>query len=824
MQTTPNGVMARSTRVLIGSVILFVAACAIYSLILIGQQQTALAQLSRYNVTWLTSQAALEMSRLVETVAATQVQDSGVGADDAEVRFEIMQNRLRILRDGDVDEFIRASPDRIAAVDRLAVALKQAAPLIAALPQPGSAHQLLQLLSPLDTDLVQLAAAALNAGAQRAADDQEQLAYLQWVFAGLLAVLITCSVLLIGLVMYDNRIIKRERNRVEGLAESLQHAMDNLSEAHKAVSSANQDLQTQNRILQERDHALNIQYSRFNAALNNMSQALCMANADNRMIVCNERFLSLFGLTRGVVRPGVPMFEVYRAISSIGSYSEELLDVIRQRQERLIAEQQPGNFFEETPEGQALAVKHEPMSDGGWVATYEDISERRQTEARVTHMAYHDSLTDLPNRALFRESMTNALKDLDHQDADLAVLYLDLDNFKDINDTLGHPVGDALLGAVAQRLRSGVREGDVVARLGGDEFAVLHLETNHPDQTAALAQRIAHSIGMPYQVENHRVVVTASIGISVAPGDGTDADQLLKNADMALYRAKSDGRGVFRFFEPAMDAQLQARRSIEVDLRDALAQDQMEVFYQPVFDIGEDRICGFEALMRWHHPKKGMISPIQFIPVAEQTSLIITMGEWILRRACADAMTWPDRTKVSVNLSSVQIQNSDILTMVADALKESGLPPNRLELEVTETVLLQNNPEILRMLHALRKLGVSIALDDFGTGYSSLGYLRSFPFDKIKIDQLFVKEIGSRPDCLAIVNSVGTLAMELGMRTTAEGVENEDQFEMLLQTRCTEVQGFYVDRPKPCRDLDHSIKLRNLVRSPRRAEITLQAD
>ncbi len=823
MQAVPNAVMARSTRVLIGSIILFVATCAVYSLVLIGQQQTALSQLARYNVTWLTSQAALEMSRLVEKIAATQMPEGASAIDDVQIRLEIMQNRLRILGDGEVAEFIRGDPDRVTTIDRLANALRQTEPLVAALPDASSAQKLLDLLSPLEADLVRLAATALNTGAQRAADDQQQLAYLQWIFAGLLAVLIICSFLLIGLIMYDNRVIKRERNRVEALADSLQRAMDNLSEAHKAVSAANQDLQTQNRILQERDHALNTQYSRFNAALNNMSQALCMASAENRMIVCNERFLTLFGLTRGVVQPGVPMFEVYRAMSAIGNYSSELLHVIRERQERLIADRQPGNFFEETASGQALAVKHEPMLDGGWVATYEDISERRQTEARVTHMAYHDSLTDLPNRALFRESMGRALQELKQRDSDLAVLYLDLDNFKDINDTLGHPVGDGLLEAVAKRLRAGVRDGDVVARLGGDEFAVLHQETNHPEQTAALAQRIAHAIGAPYQVEGHRVVVTASIGISVAPADGMNADQLLRNADMALYRAKSDGRGVFRFFEPAMDAQLQARRSIEVDLRDALTQEQMEVFYQPVFDIREDRIFGFEALMRWRHPLKGMISPIQFIPVAEQTSLIISMGEWVLRRACSDAVTWPDRTKVAVNLSSVQIQNSDILSTVAEALKVSGLAPNRLELEVTETVLLQNKADILRMLHQLRELGVSIALDDFGTGYSSLSYLRSFPFDKIKIDQLFVREIGSRPDCLAIVNSVGTLATELGMRTTAEGVEHEDQFEILLQTRCTEIQGFYVDRPKPCRDLDHSIKLRNLVRNAGGAEFMLQA-
>ncbi len=801
--------MARSSRLLIGSVIVFLAACAIYSSILIGQRETALAKLARYNVTWLTSQAALELAKLVEKIAASAVPGSGVDADEVQLRLDIVENRLHILQDGEVWEFIKVNPDLVATVGQLSTAIKTAQPLVDALPQPEPARKLLDLFAPLEGRMSQLAAIAVNAGGQRAADDQQQLSHLQWIFSGLLAALIACSFVLIGLITHDNRVINRGRLRLEALAASLQQTMDNLSEAHRAVSAANQDLQTQNRILQERDHALNIQNSRFDAALNNMSQALCMADADNSLIVCNQRFLGLFGLTPGVVRPGRSMLNVYRAMSAIGKYSPELLDVIRARQEKLIAERQPGSFFEEDESGQALAVKHEPMSDGGWVATYEDISERRRTEARVSHMAYHDALTDLPNRALFRDRMTEALQGLEQRGANLAVLYLDLDNFKNVNDALGHPTGDALLEAVARRLRTSVTEGDIVARLGGDEFAILHVETNHPDQTGLLAERIAQEVGAPYDVDHHRVIVSASIGISVAPADGLDADQLLKNADMALYRAKADGRGVYRFFEPEMDVQLQARRAIEVDLRDALAKGQFEVFYQPLFNVAENRVCGFEALMRWRHPTKGMVSPTQFIPIAEETGLIIAMGEWVLNRACADAMSWPDDKRVAVNLSSVQFKSTDIPKMVADALNASGLPARRLELEVTETVLLENNAAVLHMLHALRALGVSIALDDFGTGYSSLGYLRSFPFDKIKIDQLFVKEIGSRPDCLAIVNSVVTLALELGMTTTAEGVETEEQFEHLRRTRCTEIQGYYVDRPKPCADLVHSINWQN---------------
>jgi diguanylate cyclase (GGDEF)-like protein len=411
-------------------------------------------------------------------------------------------------------------------------------------------------------------------------------------------------------------------------------------------------------------------------------------------------------------------------------------------------------------------------------------------------MAHHDALTGLPNRLLFRERMEAVLERIRPGEA-AAVLCLDLDYFKDVNDTLGHPAGDALLEAVARRLRGCIDSGDLVARLGGDEFAVLQLSEEQSADAELLAQRILEALRQPYDIEGQPAIVSVSIGIAVATESGVSADMLLKCADLALYRAKADGRGTYRFFEAKMDAEIQARRAIELDLREALERSELEVFYQPLFDLHRRQVSGFEALLRWRHPVRGMIPPTQFIPIAEDLRLINPIGEWVLRRACGDAGSWPEHVKISVNLSPMQFRTEDLVPAVERALARSGLPAHRLEVEITESALLQNNDKVLSTLHQLHALGVRIALDDFGTGYSSLSYLRSFPFDKIKIDQSFVREIGNRSDCLAIVTSIASLARQLGMSTTAEGVETAEQLTELQAAGCDEVQGFYFDRPKP---------------------------
>ncbi len=412
-------------------------------------------------------------------------------------------------------------------------------------------------------------------------------------------------------------------------------------------------------------------------------------------------------------------------------------------------------------------------------------------------MAHHDSLTDLANRVLFREHVEQALARARRYDEGFAVICLDLDRFKDVNDTLGHPVGDMLLKAVADRLRGCVRESDVVARLGGDEFAVLEIGSGLPSHVGILAGRIVEALGAPFDLDGHEVVVGASLGVAVAPADGADPDQLLKNADMALYRAKADGRGVFRFFEPGMDARLQERRALEVDLRTALANGEFDLFYQPLINAGTSQISGFEALLRWRHPGRGMVPPAEFIPVAEEIGLIAPLGEWVLRQACREAAWWPTDIRVAINLSPAQFRSRNLVQVVASALVASSLSPGRLELEITESVLLHDNEATLAVLHQLRALGVRIAMDDFGTGYSSLSYLLSFPFDRIKIDRSFVRDISERADCAAIVQSIASLGASLGMATTAEGVETGEQLQLLKAVGCTEVQGYYFARPQP---------------------------
>jgi diguanylate cyclase (GGDEF)-like protein/PAS domain S-box-containing protein len=430
----------------------------------------------------------------------------------------------------------------------------------------------------------------------------------------------------------------------------------------------------------------------------------------------------------------------------------------------------------------------------------EDITDRARAEERIAHMAHHDALTDLPNRALLRERLQSALAYVRHGDS-LAVHYLDLDHFKSINDTLGHTVGDELLKTVAERLRGCVRDTDTVARLGGDEFAIVQIGLRDIRDAADLAQRILELFKDPIEPRGHHVVTDVSIGIAVAPHDGVDADQLLKNADLALYGAKADGRGTYRFFESEMDVRMKRRHSLEIDLRRSIANGEFELHYQPQINALSNRICVCEALLRWRHRDRGLIGPSEFIPVAEETGLIVGLGEWVLRQACADAAAWPNDVKVAVNISPAQLMNQNLLPMVVNALAASGMQPSRLEFEITEAVLLQNNEKTIAVLYQLRELGARIALDDFGTGYSSLSYLRRFPFDKIKIDRSFIEDLSGETGALAIVQAIMNLAVSLNMTTTAEGVETEQQLEVVRALGCTELQGFLFSPAKPAHEI-----------------------
>jgi diguanylate cyclase (GGDEF)-like protein/PAS domain S-box-containing protein len=438
----------------------------------------------------------------------------------------------------------------------------------------------------------------------------------------------------------------------------------------------------------------------------------------------------------------------------------------------------------------------------GYLVAAVDITERHKAEARIAYMAHHDGLTNLANRDFYQERLKQALEEAEAGNKRVAVLCVDLDLFKNVNDSLGHPIGDRLLRLVADRLRSQVRGNNLAARLGGDEFAIIVASDVSPNEASDFAARLTKTLSAAYEIDGHEVVIGASIGIAMSPGDGATSEELMRNADLALYRAKKDGGGVHRFFEREMDRQAQKRRDMELDLRRAFANGEFELHYQPLVDIATDRISGFESLLRWRHPEKGMISPAEFVPVAEDIGLIVSLGEWVLREACSEAVKWPSEVKVAVNLSPVQFRSRNLVQVVISALAQSGLPPKRLELEITETVFLAETETNLAILHQLRELGVSISMDDFGTGYSSLSYLRSFPFDKIKIDRSFVKDLAKRSDCVAIVRAISGLGRSLNITTTAEGVETIDQLDWLRAEGCNEVQGFLFSAAKPAAEVE----------------------
>jgi diguanylate cyclase (GGDEF)-like protein/PAS domain S-box-containing protein len=452
---------------------------------------------------------------------------------------------------------------------------------------------------------------------------------------------------------------------------------------------------------------------------------------------------------------------------------------------------------------QVLTFGRRVAFDGrdGYLVAMVDITERRKAEARIAYMAHHDGLTNLANRELYQDRLKQALEQSQPGNKRVAVLCVDLDLFKNVNDSFGHPIGDRLLRLVADRLRSQVVGNNLAARLGGDEFAVILASDVSPNEASDFADRLIKILSAGYDIDGVEVVIGASIGIALSPGDGDTSEELMRNADMALYQAKADGGGVHHFFEREMDLQAQKRRDLELDLRRAFANGEFELHYQPLVDIAADRISGFESLLRWRHPEKGMISPADFIPVAEDIGLIVSLGEWVLREACTEAVKWPADVKVAVNLSPVQFRSRNLVQVVISALAHSGLSPTRLELEITESLFLAETEANLAILHQLRELGVSISMDDFGTGYSSLSYLRSFPFDKIKIDRSFVKDLAQRSDCVAIVRAISGLGRSLNITTTAEGVETTDQLDWLRAEGCNEVQGFLFSAAKPAAEV-----------------------
>ena len=552
-------------------------------------------------------------------------------------------------------------------------------------------------------------------------------------------------------------------------------------------------LSEQHRISRAR---LILEMQRLDLAVNNMPQGLALFDSSARLVICNQRFIEMFGLSSEVVKPGCSFHEITehrKAVVSIAAevdeYVEYIKNVLHDRHER-------GSTIIDTFDGRAIQVINEPLADGGCVVTHEDITERQRIKERITHLAHYDALTDLPNRAMFQEHLRQQLASIADGEQ-LAVHYIDIDEFKDVNDALGHLVGDELLKSIGASLIRCAGENDLVARLGGDEFAIVQSHVTSTERITDLVERVFETIREPFDCMGHRLTTDASIGIALAPQHGTAPDQILKNADLAMYAAKSAGRNTYRFFEPEMDAKVRERLQIEIDLREAIAHGELEVYYQPFLSLKDDTITGCEALVRWQHPERGMVSPAEFIPVAEDTGLINEIGEWVLNTACRDAASWPCDTRLAVNVSPVQFRSETLPLKIMASLSASNLPASRLELEITEAVLIRDDDAALAILHQLRAIGVRIALDDFGTGYSSLSYLQRFPFDKIKIDRRFVVDIASLDGSSSIVQAVVNIAADRRMTTTAEGVETEEQKHILHALGCTEMQGYLFSAAKP---------------------------
>jgi diguanylate cyclase (GGDEF)-like protein len=539
-----------------------------------------------------------------------------------------------------------------------------------------------------------------------------------------------------------------------------------------------------------------LEKQRLDTAINNMTQGLLLYDSAERLVVCNQRYVTMYGLSPDVVKPGLTFRDLVAHRKETGSFKGDV-DTFISNVRRNVAQGSITHSTLETADGRSILIVNQPLKNG-WLTTHEDITERTRAEEQIRHLAHYDALTDLPNRALFHERLQDELAQIAPGEQ-LAVLYIDIDEFKSVNDSLGHMIGDELLKSVASRLRGCIGHSDFVARLGGDEFAIVQTEVKDHAEAVDLVARVYEAIRAPFDCLGHQVTSDASIGIALAPEHGDDLDQILKNADLAMYEAKSAGRRTWRFFEPAMDAHVRARHMLETDLRKAIVEGEFEVYYQPCVSLQSNRITGCEALLRWRHPERGMVSPAEFIPIAEETGLINDLGEWVLATACAEAATWPHDIKLAVNVSPVQFRSGTLALKIVAALAASGLAASRLELEITEAVLIRDDDAALEILHQLRALGVRIALDDFGTGYSSLSYLQRFPFDKIKIDRCFVSDISERGGS-SIVQAVVNIAAARNMTTTAEGVETQRQQELLRGFVCTEMQGYLFSAPKPAEE------------------------
>ncbi|MBY5321243.1 putative bifunctional diguanylate cyclase/phosphodiesterase [Rhizobium johnstonii] len=542
----------------------------------------------------------------------------------------------------------------------------------------------------------------------------------------------------------------------------------------------------------------------FEIILNNLPLGLSVFDADQRLTLSNIRFRQLFDLTAEDLTAGATIADLTAKMRGrestkpgrrTGRHSSATAKSSGLRRREWLMD-----------DGRIIQSMVTILSDGSNISIHADITEDRRAAERITYLAHHDPLTGLPNRIHFREQVDATLAER-KPDEQIALVHLNLDRFKSINNTMGVSAGDKILQQVAERVRASAGSENTLARLGSDEFAILQTGKQQPWNVTALAEQIRRELSEPFFHGEKQVELSVSMGIAIAPEDGEETDILLKNAGVALSHAKADGRKRERFFAGEMEAQMQLRHALEADLKAAVENEEFELHYQPLYDLSQRRICGFEALIRWNHPVRGRVPPMDFIPLAEEVGLVVDIGRWVLRRACNDAALWPEGIKIAVNVSAIQFSSSDLTRDVSEALAAAALSPSRLELEITESVLMENLSEVLPILHALKERGIRISMDDFGTGYSSLSYLSSFPFDKIKIDKSFVNDIVDNREAHAIMHAIILLGDALGMRVTVEGVETVEQLALLECEECDEIQGYHISPPRPACDVPHLLSL-----------------
>ncbi len=736
----------------------------------IQAHRSALERASRYDIAFSASQAVHEYARLVARIAELASGHADVSVDDVVLRYEILKSRYQTLNQGDFVDFAQRDPWRVQLMADFKAALDAAEPFIPEANDRGANARLLAILKPLESDFVGLASYANTYNGDLVAEDQQTLFSLNRRFTTSTAGLVVAGLLLLLLIYWNNHLLANTSLELQSAAAVLQATQERL--------------RLQNRI--------------FHIALNNMSQGLCMVDASGRVQVVNRRLFEIFQIRNAALQDDWAITDLVRQFGANKRPDLESTILLC----RATASEEGDRSEIRLSDGSVIQVARRGLTGGGIVLTCEDVTERTIAQERVAHLARHDSLTDLPNRNTLQQFIEEALSRSAETGERLAVLCLDLDNFKSINDTLGHAIGDKILRQVAKRISTVSRHGNLVSRIGGDEFIVVQVGVAGRADPEKLAGRIIDRLSEPFEIDGKELRTGTSIGVALAPDNGTDAETLLKFADTALYAAKSQGRGKMAFFEKSLQARLDARQQLELELKTANFDAEFRVEYQPQVDARSHRIKGVEALVRWHSPQRGLVPPNEFISVAEEIGMIGRLGEWVLKRACADATQWPDDIGLAVNVSPIQFTGTDFVATLSDALAETGLAAHRIELEITESLFLAEDEATLQAMNALKAAGIGIALDDFGTGYSALSYIHKFPIGKIKIDRSFVFGLeNAQTQNLEIVRAIVAMADSLGIETVAEGVENETQLALITAAGCRQAQGFYFSRSVSARDI-----------------------